>query len=44
MLWQAVDLLNVKDRVALEERNGAFGILAGLGVGFGANDLVAIDD
>jgi hypothetical protein len=43
MLWQSVDLLDVKDRIAFHERNGPFGILAGCRVGLGTNDLVGID-
>ena len=41
---QAVDLLDIKDRVALEERNCVFGFLARRSVGLGADDLVGIDD
>ena len=40
---QSVDLLNVKNRITLHKGNGAFGFLAGRGVGLGADDLVGID-
>jgi hypothetical protein len=44
VLAQAVDLLNVKDGVSFHERDGAFALLAGLVVGFGAGDFVGIND
>jgi hypothetical protein len=44
VFWQAVDLLDIEDRAALEERDRVFGFLAGRAVGLGADDLVGIDD
>ena len=44
VLGQAVDLLDVKNGVALHEGNGAFALLAGVRVGLGAGDLVGIND
>jgi hypothetical protein len=41
---QAVDLLDIEDHVALEERNGIFGFLAGRGGRLGADDFVGIDN
>ena len=41
---QALDLLDVEDGVAFHEGDCAFGLLAGLAVGFGANDLVGVHD
>ena len=41
---QAVDLLDVEDGVALQERDLALDLLAGRRVGFGARDLVGVDD
>src|SRR5713226_6737017 len=40
---QAFDLLDVKNRVALEKVNFALGLVAGLPVGFGAGDAVGVD-
>ena len=44
VLGQAVDLLDVKNGVALHERDRALALLAGVRVGLGADDLVGIDD
>jgi hypothetical protein len=43
-LGQSVDLLDIENRVALHERNLAFGLLAGDGVGLGTDDLVGINN
>ena len=39
---KSVDLFDVKDRVSLEERNGAFSFLASRGAALGADDLVGV--
>ena len=41
---QAVDLLDIENRVAFEERNIALGFLAALLVGLGAREGRGIDD
>jgi hypothetical protein len=44
VLGQALDLLDVKNGVALHEGNGALGFLAGRAVRIASDDLVGIDD
>lgn len=44
MLRQPVDLFDIKNGVALHEGNSLSDLVASLGVGLGANDLVGIND
>src|ERR1700730_3813394 len=44
MLRQAVDLVDIENRVTLHERDGAFACFTGCLVGFGAGDFVGIDE
>jgi len=41
---QAFDLLDIEDTIEFQERNGMRPFFAGFLVGFGARDLVGIDD
>lgn len=44
MRWQALDLFDVEDRVALHEGDRLIDLLAGLFISFGARERVSIDD
>lgn len=44
VLREAIDLVNVKNRVSLHEGNGALSFLAGGAIGLGADNLVDIGD
>jgi len=44
MRGQAVDLLDIENRITLHEGNGALGFLARRGVRLGAGDFVGVND